>query len=287
MTKMEMTKIKMFCIIILMISLISDIMFSCQADDPDINDGNYPPPQMPIVWKLAWEEDFNTTGVIDDAVWTKIRRGVSDWDRHMSSYEGLYDVKDGNLILRGMVNPGLTNDNAAYLTGGLYTKGKKSFSRGKLEIRAKLEGAQGAWPAIWLMPFDNVRWPSGGEIDIMERLNHDTKVYQTVHTNYTYNLKKTSNPPNSTTAPINSDEYNTYGVELYADSVVFTVNNKRTLNYPRMFKNGQDEDGQFPFNRAYYLLIDMQLEGSWVGKANPKELPISMYVDWVRFYEYK
>lgn len=29
----------------------------------------------------------------------------------------------------------------------------------------------------------------------------------------------------------------------------------------------------------------MQIEGSWVGKADPKLLPVEMEIDWVKFYE--
>jgi hypothetical protein len=43
---------------------------------------------------------------------------------------------------------------------------------------------------------------------------------------------------------------------------------------------------QWPFDQPFYLLIDQQLEGSWPGKIrDPKELPISMTVDWVRLYQ--
>ena len=41
----------------------------------------------------------------------------------------------------------------------------------------------------------------------------------------------------------------------------------------------------FPILQPFYLLIDMQLGGSWVGAVDPKELPVEMYVDWVRFYQ--
>ena len=33
------------------------------------------------------------------------------------------------------------------------------------------------------------------------------------------------------------------------------------------------------------ILIDMQLGGSWVGAVDPKELPVEMWVDWVKYYE--
>ena len=51
----------------------------------------------------------------------------------------------------------------------------------------KRQAAGGAWPAIWMRP-EGAAWPSGGEIDIMERLNNDSIAYQTVHSHYTYTL---------------------------------------------------------------------------------------------------
>ena len=95
--------------------------------------------------------------------------------------DSCFDMRDGNMVLRGIINYSQPNDTAPYLTGGIYTKGKKAFSNGRLEIRAKLNGARGEWPAIWMLPID-APWPMGGEIDIMERLNHDTIAYQPRHT---------------------------------------------------------------------------------------------------------
>ena len=87
-------------------------------------------------------------------------------------------------------------DAAQYLTGGLWTKDKRAF-HGRIEVRARLHGAKGAWPAIWTLPYetDKYSWPMGGEVDIMERLNHDSIVYQTVHSLYlpTRNRKQTGN----------------------------------------------------------------------------------------------
>ena len=234
-------------------------------------------------WKLVWEENFNKDGVIDETVWSKINRGSSDWNRHMSDYDALYDVKNGNLILRGMANPGLLSDTMPFVTGGIFTKDKKGFYRGKIEISAKFGDAQGAWPAFWLLPFDNEQWPYGGEIDIMERLNSDSVAYQTVHSYYTQNLRQ-NKPQQGIVAPIRYGEYNVYGVALYADSLVFSINGARTMNYPRIETN---LEGQFPFDRPFYLLLDMQLGGSWVGAVNPNDLPVEMYIDWVRFYEWK
>lgn len=233
-------------------------------------------------WKLVWSEEFETPGVIDETVWTRIPRGKVDWNHYMSSNDALYDVRDGLLVLTGTVNNDTVNDPVPYITGGVFTKDKKSFGEGKIEIKARLGNARGAWPAIWMLPFDNSQWPYGGEIDIMERLNSDSIAYQTVHTNYTYNLGLEDNPPHGSTGPIKVGEFNIYSVELHPDSLVFAINGDKTFTYPRI---ETEHPGQFPFDREFYLLIDMQLEGNWVGKTDPADLPVTMEVDWVRYYK--
>ena len=236
-------------------------------------------------WQLVWEENFN--GVeLDTTVWSMIPRGKPDWQNTMSMDERCYELRDGQLILRGIINEDLQKDSSPYLTGGVWTKNKKSFVRGRVEIRDKLEGAQGAWPAIWMLPYESEKyaWPEGGEVDIMERLNYDTFVYQTVHSHYTYHLKEDKNPPNGTTASIHPNDFNVYGVDFWPDSLVFHVNGVKTYTYPRI---ETDKVGQFPFDIAQYLLIDMQLGGTWVGEVDPTGLPVEMSVDWIKHYQWK
>jgi len=234
--------------------------------------------------KLSWEEDFNQQQSFDTSRWTKIPRGNADWNRYMSNFDSCYTLRNGKLILRGIKNNSLPDDTAQYLTGGIYTKDKASFGFGRLEIRAKLNGAKGAWPAIWMLA-QNAKWPDGGEIDIMERLNFDTIAYQTIHTYYTYTLKIKDHPKPGATGSIRPNDFNTYAVEKYRDSLVFFINNKRTFCYPRI---QTDKEGQFPFDKQqHYLLIDMQLGGSWVGLIEPNNLPVEMEIDWVRFYGFK
>lgn len=232
-------------------------------------------------WKLVWVEDFDQKNSFDESVWTKIPRGTSDWNNYMSYYDSCYAMQDGNLILRGIANHTQKNDTAPYLTGGVYTKGKKLFTGGRVEVCARLQAAKGAWPAIWMLP-EKAEWPKGGEIDIMERLNHDRIAYQTTHSYYTHILGIKDNPPHGGINKINPEEYNIYSVDIYPDSLVFAVNHRHTYTYPRI---DTDKEGQFPFYQPYYLLIDMQLGGSWVGAVDPKELPVEMWVDWVKYYE--
>ena len=233
-------------------------------------------------YQLAWHDDF-CGNVIDTSKWEKIPRGRVDWNKYMSAHESLYAVKNGRLVLRGIVNHVDKADTARCLTGGVRTK--RGFGRGKMVIKAKLGEAIGAWPAFWMLPM-KAQWPLGGEIDIMEHLNHDSIAYQTVHTHYTHNLKKNKVPPHGSTGKIRNQRYNTYAVEIFTDSLVFSINGRKTFTYPRL--PGQESNGQFPFvDQPFYLMLDMQLGGSWVGKVNPATLPCEMKIDWVKFFRRK
>ena len=103
-----------------------------------------------------------------------------------------------------------------------------------------------------------------------------------MHTYYTYVLNKSQNPPHGSTGRIDPDGYNVYAVEILPDSLVFSINGKQTFSYPRIKTT---EKGQYPFGTPFYLLVDMQIEGSWVGSADPHQLPATMEIDWVKFYK--
>lgn len=233
-------------------------------------------------WVEVWSDDFNSSS-LDTAIWSKIPRGSSDWNNYMSDFDSLYELRNGSLVLKGIANKTQHGDTATYLTGGIWTKDKKNFENGLLEIRAKLKSATGAWPAFWMLA-NNRKWPEGGEIDIMEHLNHDSVVYQTIHSVYTLEHKIKNNPVSGTIAKIDPEGWNTYGIELSKDSLCFYVNSKKTMTYPRIETN---LSGQYPFIHPMYLLLDMQLGGSWVGGVDHKELPVEMEIDYVKFFQKK
>ncbi|KAH6905306.1 concanavalin A-like lectin/glucanase domain-containing protein [Coprinopsis sp. MPI-PUGE-AT-0042] len=67
----------------------------------------------------------------------------------------------------------------------LTTRLSASIRYGRVEVRAKIPTGDWLWPAIWMLPVDNVygEWPKSGEIDIMEaRGNGPDYAYQ--GTNY-------------------------------------------------------------------------------------------------------
>src|SRR5690606_18563267 len=97
-----------------------------------------------------------------------------------------------------------------------------AFQYGKVEIHAKLESAQGAWPAMWMLAEQNKygAYPKNGEIDIMEHLNFEDIIYQTTHSYYTLELNQKDNPPHHGTTNIDLSQFNTFGLEWYPDKLV-------------------------------------------------------------------
>ena len=234
-------------------------------------------------WELVWEDNFR--GHKLSYVWSKIPRmpPCPEWNKYMSTDDRLFKVKGGKLTLYGIVNDILPNDTAHYLTGGVWTKNRKLFYRGRIDVRLKMDNASGAWPAVWLMP-EIGRWPHQGEIDIMERLNDRQDAFQTVHSAFTHYDKRPDKPESGFAGPIYINKYNIYSVELYEDSLRFLINNTYVGTYRRQPEFGPD---QYPFDRPMYLLIDMQLGGSWVGPVKPEELPYKYKIDYVKFYRKK
>lgn len=234
-------------------------------------------------WKLVWKDDFNEAQ-LDSTKWSRIPEGGSDWNRHMSTDDACFKIEDGNLYLLGINNPDKKKDPRPFITGGIWSKHKFAFQYGRVEIRAKLGSAKGAWPAMWMLAELNKYgdYPRNGEIDIMEHLNFDSIIYQTTHSHYTLNLGKKDNPKHSGTAAIDAGVYNVYGVSWYPDKIVFQLNGKDTFVYPRV--EGVDPS-QWPYDQPFYLLIDQQLGGNWVGKVDTTQLPVEMVVDWVKVFQ--
>lgn len=243
-------------------------------------------------WKLLWEDNFNGR-TLDTTKWnlisTKPGQRASDWNRHMIKDQRVCSVKGGKLYLTAIKNPGVENDPRPYLTGGVDSKGKFHYLYGKVEIRAKKECAQGAWPALWMMPEESFYggWPHSGEIDLMEHLNFDKNIHYNVHTRYVDVIKNKTNPKSGSAATLTDvTKWNIYGLEWYPDVLVWTLNGKEVFRYARL-EGANPEQIQWPFDKSFYFIFSQQLGGSWVGEIKGDQLPVSMIIDWVRVYRQK
>jgi len=224
-------------------------------------------------WTLVWEDDFDQS--LDASAWSKTAKGKLHMNRYMSQNDGLYLVQEGNLVLRAVGNSA-PNDTMPFLTGGITREGVKQNSVRRIEVRARMNPANGATPYFSLLPADKTNSIS---IDFMERYGVDEFVYQSVTSEYTTTGGMPDNPPSSALVGVNPNLYHTYSVEKYPDSLVFFVDDIRTKKYPRILT---DMPGQFPFDdQDFELFLGIRLNSD----TDPAGLPADLLIDWVRVYE--
>lgn len=54
-------------------------------------------------WELVWEDNFDGAEP-DTTIWSRIPRGRPDWQNTQSFDNRCYEMRDGCLILKGIVN---------------------------------------------------------------------------------------------------------------------------------------------------------------------------------------
>ncbi|MBJ7879832.1 glycoside hydrolase family 16 protein [Gelidibacter salicanalis] len=237
-------------------------------------------------YQLVFEDQFNGSAYSTRS-WSSFPEGVgtAPWNRYVKDDADLAEVKDGNLYMKARWN----TDADLPETGAIQTKDKYSFKYGKIEVRAKFNSSgQGGWPAIWLMPQNDIYpgWPNGGEIDIMERLNTDSFVHQVVHQT---NGEAKHNSTGITQA-ISPAEYNTYGIIKKPNRIEFYVNDKLTM----VHEPTGDFEKRWPFETDYYIILNHATADKgqagvnyWPGLVKSiVDFPYEMAIDYVKVWEF-
>lgn len=225
-------------------------------------------------YRLVWEEDF-ASETPDSTLWSVIPAQPYDWARHMTSERpDLMEISGGTLKLRADCD----RTTCTYVTAGLWGKGKQEITLGRIDVRARFDSGQGFWPAIWMLGYaSEVSWPHNGEIDIMEHLNQDSIVYQTVHNGLT-EREDYAGPDRGSVIGIDSSCFNVYSVVIEEHQILLLVNDRLCHTYPRVVEGEE----QFPY--PFYLILSAQMGGSWVGQPVPPEHPLTLEIDYIRHY---
>lgn len=252
-------------------------------------------------WALVFNDEFAASSFTDgklnwDEKWNKtdyLNASVPDWRKYQSRDDAL--VTQGisgstdYVSLKGAYGDytsqsDQTGEADTFACGGIFTYDTFAFQYGYMEVRARFDSAKGAWPAIWLMPVPSTSkgWLASGEIDIMEHINYESRIHQTLHL---YNNSRTADAAPSRVSPIsNTNDWHTYGVEWNPDSISFFIDGTRTSTFYA------SNYTYWPFadeNSKFYLLLDQQLGGSWTGEPDAASLSsdsADLDIDYVRVY---
>jgi beta-glucanase (GH16 family) len=124
--------------------------------------------------KLVWSDEFDYEGLPNPEKWGYETGYVRNNEKQYYTKARIEnaEVKDGQLIITVRQDEFKIADKTAPITSAsVISKGKGTWSRGRIEVKAKVPSSLGTWPAIWMLPQDrSMGWPQGGEIDIMEHV---------------------------------------------------------------------------------------------------------------------
>src|ERR1700709_1431426 len=113
-------------------------------------------------WELVWQDEFNEKELSPEK-WNVLTREQSKHNERQYYLPDEVYVQDGCLRLRSRKRDFGTQH---FTSGRVDTSGKFSPVYGRFEIRGRLPGGKGLWPADWLYP-QNRDWA-------MERLMAET-----------------------------------------------------------------------------------------------------------------
>jgi beta-glucanase (GH16 family) len=235
-------------------------------------------------YTLVWSDEFNGTG-LNTNDWN-YEKGANGWgnnelEDYKSGTENTY-VQNGNLVIEAKKQD-FTNN---YTSARINTKGKRSFTYGKVEIRAKVPATKGLWPALWMLGqnIDEVGWPACGEIDIMEQVNKETpgKVYGTAHWGVNASSHLESGGNYSLPSGYFSDDFHVFSVEWDEKGITWFVDG----NQYHTLSSQQVTGGNRPFDKDFFLIFNVAVGGNWPGNPDATSVfPQKMLVDYVRVYQ--
>jgi len=244
--------------------------------------------------ELVWEDEFLGDD-LNNTKWDfQIGNGVNGWGNNelqfYTSSKNNYELSEGLLKIVPLHNPFLEQP---YTSSKLVTKNKFSFkSPGIISVKFKVPQGQGLWPAIWMMPVDDIfgGWPRSGEIDLMEARGSNTQqVLSTIH--YFQNGHQFQGGQHNESLATNfNKEFHNIDLVWNKEKISFYID-KKYLVFETSLNNTMGE--LYPFNEDFYLILNVAIGGNFVQEPVPSEIcspsacddSQKLIIDYVRYYK--
>ena len=243
-----------------------------------------PPPQTPGAWRFVWSDEFNGSDgdPLDSTTWGYETGYVRNNElQYYSERIENSRIDNGHALIEARRDSWNGNE---YTSASRTTKNKKSFLYGRFMLRAKIDVRPGSWPAWWWLSDDGV-WPTGGEIDMMEYYQNKL-LFNVMDGAQTW----TSVQPTLDTFPGGGTEWSKHfhtwtfdwsstSIKLYLDGVLMN-------DYDVSNADGTGPNGDNPFRRPGYLLMNQAIGGTAGGDPSSTDFPVRYRVDWIRQWEW-
>ncbi len=236
-------------------------------------------------YTLVWNDEFSGT-TPDLSTWnTEIGNGSGGWGNHELEYytgntKNLF-VSNGNLVIEARKEPinGLN-----YSSARITTQNKKTFTFGRIDIRAKLPVDKGIWPALWMLGanINTQPWPACGEIDMMELIGtYPGRVYGTMHWKAVTGNHASKGSQYDLSSGNFSQQFHVFSIIWSQDMIKWLVDDQLYLT-----ATSADAGANYPFNAAQFFIFNVAVGGDWPGSPDTSTpFPQRMFVDYVRVFQ--
>ena len=269
---------------------------------------------------VVWEDTFDGSGQPSTANWNyHVGNGFNpgaqgfdgwgngewEWYRPEQSTR-----QNGNLVIRAdyfSTPTVIAGRNWFQRSGRLTTKGKRSWTFGRIEARIALPNAIATWPAFWMMgdacddtstanfnapitQFDTMasNWASCGEVDIMEHRNSEAVTFQNLFWDTRTGLAPwasatTTQQPNTFSVG-DVTQFHLYTIEWEPTQIRWFID--RTTNPNPVHTVNISAANQEEFRKPFHIILNLALGGQFPGtQPNQANFPLFMTVDYVRVWQ--
>ncbi len=277
-----------------------------------------------VGWALVWADEFGGSK-LDRTKWkpevscwgggNNERQCYTDRSENIRVMDGMLHLKAREERFTGPDRPSEIADNPnpermqSFTSGKVRTLGLSSWKYGKIEFRAKPPKGQGTWPAVWMMPADNVYggWPRSGEIDILEGVNlgatcetcegtvGENRMISALHFgDYAPANKVLDTRVVLPSCALPSDDFHIWTLEWGEGLMHFYLDGRKYwevkaeqwgIASPRAKSNAVA-----PFDQPFYIMANLAIGGGLSEKNNDTGVsenvaPAEFVIDWVRIYQ--
>ena len=232
-------------------------------------------------YNLIWNDEF-TDNSIDTSKWDfDLGNGVNGWGNNELEY---YTNRSDNIYISNNIlhirERKEDYGGQSYTSARILTKGKFELKFGYIEARIALPSGLGIWPAFWMLGknFDQVSWPACGEIDIIEAINNENKIYSTCHWQADGNHAEYG----KSTETFDINNFHTYYLQWDTEYIRAGVDGKQ--HYEILIKDGTGQTDAF--QESFFFVLNVAVGGNWPGfNIDDSQFPTEMQVDYIRVYQ--
>jgi beta-glucanase (GH16 family) len=236
-------------------------------------------------YTLAWNDEFNATS-LDGSVWGQETGNNNGWGNSELEYYTTSAkntlLSHGNLVLEARKE---SINGFNYSSSRMTTQGKKTFTFGRIDMRAKLPVGKGIWPALWMLGsnISSVPWPACGEIDMMELIgNFPGRVYGTAHWANAAGAHDSKGTVYNLFSGDFSQQFHVFSVVWSQDVIKWLIDDQLYLTVVK----ADVGTANYPFNAPEFLIFNIAVGGNFPGAPDPATWTTQrMFVDYVRVFQ--